>query len=305
MSQKPNTKLIGLFVVGACFAAFFTLLMLQGGSWFRHKSNYVLFFENPVDGLQVGSQVLFRGVPIGSVTDIKVKIDPNNSKVVLTPVYIEIEPHLIKGLGSNQEADKNMDYLVSRGLRATLEKLSFLTGVLQITFDFKPRSPIIYHVHEKDIKELPTAPSTLEQLTAIIDKIAQLPLDQIVKDIQAGFSGFKDLMKSPQLTDSLKNLDLTLQSAQKISVDLEQTAKPTMDRIHAAADSTDKAAQSAHQAFQRAAIMVDENGSTRVNLDKSLKEFSQAVHSIRQLSEELERDPGSILRGKSNSGDVP
>lgn len=49
----------------------------------------MLFFDGSISGLSVGSPVLFRGVPVGRVVEIRLTGDLDNL-VFQTPVFIEL-----------------------------------------------------------------------------------------------------------------------------------------------------------------------------------------------------------------------
>ena len=70
MAKPANKTRIGLFVVGAVGLAILAVAVFGSGSFFTDKRYYVMFFDGTVKGLTVGSPVMFRGVRIGSVSDI-------------------------------------------------------------------------------------------------------------------------------------------------------------------------------------------------------------------------------------------
>ena len=74
MSKQANTKLIGAFVIGAVVLVISGILLFGSGRLFSHQRKFVLFFEDSVKGLNIGAPVDFRGVNIGTVTDIKVVV---------------------------------------------------------------------------------------------------------------------------------------------------------------------------------------------------------------------------------------
>ena len=79
MSKQANTKLIGGFVIGAVVLLIAGILLFGSGKLFSHQKKFVLFFEDSVKGLNIGSPVDFRGVNIGTVTDIKIVLNKRRS----------------------------------------------------------------------------------------------------------------------------------------------------------------------------------------------------------------------------------
>ena len=68
MSAKVNNIRIGIFVLVAIFLLVVGLLAFGARSFFAIKTTYETAIVGEVDGLSVGSAVIFRGVPIGKVS---------------------------------------------------------------------------------------------------------------------------------------------------------------------------------------------------------------------------------------------
>ena len=106
MSKQANTKLIGGFVIGAVVLIMAGILLFGSGKLFSHQKKFVLFFEDSVKGLNIGSPVDFRGVNIGTVTDIKIVLNKKDLSLRI-PVFIEIEPKRIAlQHGDGERAEK-------------------------------------------------------------------------------------------------------------------------------------------------------------------------------------------------------
>ena len=91
MSKHANPTLIGAFVVGAVILAVAAVLLLSSGDLFVQKPRFVLYFKGSVKGLNIGSPVTFRGVNIGTVTNIQLVMGVSESDIRI-PVIIEINP---------------------------------------------------------------------------------------------------------------------------------------------------------------------------------------------------------------------
>ena len=89
MSKSANKTLIGAFVVGATASCCSLSPFSAQARLFQTTSRYVLFFDGSISGLSVGSPVLFRGVPVGRVVEIRLTGDLDNL-VFQTPVFIEL-----------------------------------------------------------------------------------------------------------------------------------------------------------------------------------------------------------------------
>ena len=70
MSQKANYFKLGLFVIGAIAAGIIVLLIIGSGRWFQKRITIETYFNESVQGLDIGSKLKYRGVAIGEVTRI-------------------------------------------------------------------------------------------------------------------------------------------------------------------------------------------------------------------------------------------
>ena len=94
MSKQVNKTLIGAFVVGAIALLVAALVIFGSGAFFKNRPKFVMYFDTSVKGLNVGSPVNFRGVPIGAVTDIQLLFNTEDLKLKI-PVFIELYPERI------------------------------------------------------------------------------------------------------------------------------------------------------------------------------------------------------------------
>ena len=76
METRANHLLIGIFVLIFVVAAFSFVLWLAKLDIDREFRAYYIYFEGSVSGLSQGSDVLYSGIPVGSVAEIV--IDPND-----------------------------------------------------------------------------------------------------------------------------------------------------------------------------------------------------------------------------------
>ena len=97
-------------------------IILGGGRLFSNDMQYVLYFDGSVSGLSTGAPVVFRGVPMGSVTRINLVANTRDSNVTI-PVYIRIdEQSFVRARGSapisESVREEIVRRMVQRGLRA-------------------------------------------------------------------------------------------------------------------------------------------------------------------------------------------
>jgi paraquat-inducible protein B len=324
MSKHANPTIIGAFVVGAVILAVTAVLLLGKGELFVEKPRFVLYFKGSVKGLSIGSPVNFRGVNIGTVTNIQLVMGMSKADIKI-PVTIEINPAnflrsdaMIKGMAESSK--DRLGGLINAGLRAQLQLQSLLTGQLFIQLDFYPDTEVVL-VGDTKYPEIPTIPTPIEKLTR---KLEDIPVDQVMDNIRSIMEGLKQLINSPELHQSLMSLNETLDNInrivkspelQKSIVSLHATLddlgslartidsriEPLSAEMHDTLDETRLAMTQARSTLESAQHLVNDQ-KLLYALDNALAEITSAARSVRDLTDFLERQPQSILRGKTISG---
>jgi paraquat-inducible protein B len=149
-------------------AAFIGIVL--SASWekfFPNNDNLVvMYFDESVKGLTVGSSVVFKGVEVGRVSRIDLIADEEAVKFSI-PVYVRFKPNqqLINVTRRYRYRKEALDSFIEKGLRARLATQSFLTGQLMIELDVVPDTPVVLrHVNDRNILEIPTVLSPTEKL---------------------------------------------------------------------------------------------------------------------------------------------
>ena len=74
-SQQTYYYRVGVFVFSGIALVTIFVLVLVGGDFFTERRVFETYFDESVQGLSVGSAVSFRGVQIGSVSQIGLSRD--------------------------------------------------------------------------------------------------------------------------------------------------------------------------------------------------------------------------------------
>jgi ABC-type transporter Mla subunit MlaD len=91
MATGTNHYKLGLFVLLGLALSLMFVLVLGASNWNEESVRYVSYFDESVQGLEVGSPVKFRGVPVGRVAAIGIAPDQRHVQVtsVLTVANLE------------------------------------------------------------------------------------------------------------------------------------------------------------------------------------------------------------------------
>lgn len=296
MAKKSNPKLIGAFVLGAIALAIVGAIAFGGSKFLAPKQKAVLYFEGSMGGLAVGAPVNFRGVQIGSVTEIKINYDIDN-QVLKIPVIIQILPDMIHVVSGTRDVEKNMEALVERGLRAQLVVQSLVTGQASVEFDFHPQTPVRLVGGFTGLPELPTIPSSMDtmqaNISAVLAKLSQMPIDQLSAQISGAIGNLQQLLADA----SVMMKDVGAQVGPTMA-NLEQTteqAKLLMATANARMGMTEgEPLQTLNDTLKNYGQLADQlQGTTKTlstDLQKTMSTLNAALVSVDDVVSLLERD---------------
>lgn len=325
MSRKFSPAAVGAFVVGAVILTVIAVVVLGSGRFFRTTYTYVLYFTGDVNGLNVGAPVKLKGVEIGSVSAIKLNVShvarlPNASELRI-PVLIELDATSVAEKGAKAQPNpENMKLLVANGLRGQLAMQSFVTGLLYVKMDFLPSTPLnLVNDPSVPFHELPTVPTPLEEAQAkaakFLAKLDQADLTGLVASLRSAVDGLAEITNSPHLRQTLETLPaavdgvkgltddarVALGSIRKLSDHLDTQVDPLGGNLRAATAGAQDALVAATVTLEQLQVTLQPDGPLLYSMSRTLTDLSAAARAIRQVAEELERDPSALLRGRGLS----
>lgn len=297
MAAPTNHWKLGLFVVLGIGAAVLAVVLFGAASMRKETVHYHTYFNESVQGLEVGSPVKFRGVTIGQVSAIEIAPDHR-----LVDVVEELDVADIKRLGlleTGHGKTGKPKFAIPPDLRAQLGSQG-ITGVKFVSIDFfdvksfpPPTLPF-----EPAPRYIPAAPSLIKNLEETITK-AMDRLPEMV-DAVVMIMGRVD-----RLLATLEKEDVSHKASAAIA-----HADQVMTSMHAAIVRLDRA-----NIGEKAAVTIDElhvavtkmnrvldrfdGGVMAADVDTTLRDVSEAAEAIRRLAETLERDPDMLLKGRA------
>ena len=314
MSRQASPTTIGAFVVGAIALAIAAIVLLAGDQWFRQDtSKFVMYFHGSVNGLNAGSPVMFRGVNIGTVTDIQLVVGRTETDVDI-PVIVEIDNTRFVHThpeSPKAETDDDIAELIRLGLRAQLHLQSLLTGQLFIQLNFLPDTPVNLigdGMYQSKYEQIPTLPTPIERLGK---SLQDFPVDKVLKNIVAITEGMDKFVNSPQLTESLTALHAALDELKALVTKINSEASPlaenansmvddaraVLGNINTAVDDAKGALRQAEKTLQSTDDLVSDE-QLAIRMEQALTAITSAARSIQLLAEEIERRPESLIRGR-------
>jgi paraquat-inducible protein B len=296
MPRKPNPKKVGVFVLGGALLIALAVGIWGSGRLFRRHYRYVCYFSGSVNGLDIGSPVKYRGVPVGRVVDMRVHFEQSKEDTRI-PVFIELAEGRLKELGVNDGLDKKiLRELIDRGLRARLESISLVTGQLYVNLDLFPDNQAdLVHSAPGTYPEIPTMPTTLEEagksLNAILRQMKNIDFGSALKSLALTIDGINRLVNKPAIGATLAELPSTVAS-------LRQLARSLGTELSGLSTSLQATLEELRQSLGGARALIGMRGPVVVELQRTFIGVQKAADSIRALAEFLQRNPNALIVGK-------
>ncbi len=326
MATRAQKIKVGVFLIAS-------LVLLVGGalvvSGFKRgtKTTYNMKFNESILGLNRGGLVEYLGVPVGTVSAIRVTPD--------SQAYVEIQV----------EDDK---VTLHKGVTAQLVIYSLATGMMAISLEGgDPAEPVL-----SIDSEIPTKPSLLGSASSSVEDLLE-NLNELAADIKVGFEG----IEKGQFKQTLDKLDKAVENAgdtlaeakdtlksfgdkaeggvddvRELVADIRAEIKPLSESITELADNANKFVTTANAKIEplelgeteetvREALagidelaealkttvtgldkasetMILETGNIEYSLRDTLRTVNETLEAIRSLAVLLERNPSSVVYGK-------
>lgn len=301
-ATTTNHWKLGLFVVGGIAAMIAVLFWIGAQRFHRESFAAVAFFDETVQGLDVGSPMKFRGVTVGTVANITIAPDHRHVQVT-SDVYVDAVRSL--GLGTGAPDPASGQPFMPENLRVQLVAAG-ITGVRYLEVDFfdparHPPPPLPF---SPPWNYVPSAPSTLLSLQeAALDFANRLPAigDQATATLAEGRETFGSVRR---LSDELQGNDGRLT---RLLARLDATADTLQTAVRESQPAaTASALRDASASVAGAATGVSSSaGDVREDLRADLVALRDTLDSVRALVESIDRDPSLLVRGRRAEGAFP
>ena len=249
-----------------------------------------MHFYQSMRGLSVGAPIDFRGLELGRVTDIRINYD-RERKTFAAVVRADLFPQrlgeayeqLLAGEnGESPEPELMFLRMVEDGLRAQLRTGNLITGQLYVALDFLARPGKLEIDPDQRPLEIPTKAGSLEQIQEriadIVEKIDGVPFEEIGGNLRKTLEGAERLLGelrtelAPEARKALEGVQQTLEQTQKTIGDLNSS-------------------------------LASPDSPLQMNAGQAMEQVDRAARSLRNLSDYLQRNPDSLLRGRRDGGD--
>jgi phospholipid/cholesterol/gamma-HCH transport system substrate-binding protein len=319
-SAPTNHWKLGLFVVVGFMLMLGTVAWLGARSLRKEVGRYYSYFDESVQGLEVGSPIKFRGVTIGTVGKIDIANDHRHVEITSELGKAELTRLGLDMVIGPIDPDKPRKLEQGLGLRAQLVS-SGLTGVKFLQLDFFPVAenpePVLpFLVPENYIPAVPSTMKNIEDsLVRVVQRLPEL-VDQmgaILNKVDFILGGLKDKDLPERLVAVLDNANTVLGEAQKrisgldtskLSKDASKTlrglseAVGKMNALLGRVDGDKGLLSSVTRASDALGDTVRGADGVGGQLEGTLTAVEKAAKSIQKLANALEKDPDMLLKGR-------
>jgi paraquat-inducible protein B len=331
MSKKANPATIGIFICVALVLGVGAILLVSSAKLFSKTQKFILYFDGSVLGLNPGAPVKFRGVTVGSVREILIHHNQHEQDRAM-PVIVELDQSVLKNKSDRvvDLSDKQVfKRAVDRGLRATIEAQSIVTGLLYVEIQFySAAAPPEFHQLRQEYLEIPTQQTKIQLL---IENIADIDFKQLmaqmstlagnlqtnlgalnVKDINDGLTNLltklNQLVGSGDLTNAVSSLHKTLD---KLSARIDPLAdqaegllgdaRKTVGDARLAIGDARKSLAHFDETLRSAQDVIAPQAALRRELATTMQDISEAARSVTALADFLNRNPNALISGRKSS----
>ena len=301
---------LGIFTLIAIVAGIAMAFGLGARATTSETVRFDTYFDESVEGLEIGSPVKYRGVKIGSVSAIEIAPDHQKVDVGLALAAVDV-----RRLGLETIPPELRTQLGTQGI----------TGVKYVDIDFfdpKANPPPVLPF-EPPARYIPAAPSVIKGLTedlgamlqrlpavadattAVLQRIdriledfegQRLParFEKAVEDIDGAAGDIRVLLRH---IDKAHIPDKTASAMDGLSTALAKV-NVMMDRI----GGDGGLVASTQRATDRLGDLGRNASGSAGDLQKTLRDLDEAAQAIRDLAQELERDPEMLVKGRPSGG---
>ncbi len=317
MSTPINHWKLGLFVVVGIAATLGAVVFFGGRAFQKETVSYKTFFDESVQGLELGSPVKFRGVTIGSVVAIDVASDRRHVEVTYE-LGVKVLDAL--GLAVQKLFGEKRRLHIPPDLRAQLAATG-ITGVKFIQLDFfeeKANPPLVVpfkvpenhipavgsmmkNLEDSVVRAVDNFPAVVAQLLSVLDRVnailtdlegERLPqrlgetvtlINALVKDVNGALVELAPGKLSKDAQAALQNLNESITHLndvlRRVGGDrgLAASLQQTSDSVGAMAEKADRVGPA---------------------IEDASRDVQGAARAVQRLADALELDPDMLLKGR-------
>lgn len=324
MEQARQYHRLGLFLMVSITIIVGVLLTLGGRKLFQPSFTFETYFDGSVAGLDIGSKVRYRGVPLGQVSEIVTSAAEYESNTPLAQRrnYIVVRAKVSISAGEVKEFGQDATQLIRLGLRAQMQPEG-ITGQQYVALEIMDpaKYPPLPFPWSPKYSYLPSAPSPTGEIIANIQQVLaslnQVDVKKLVENVDRLVLSLNSKVNqvpvgaiAAQMQSVLKSTDVAIAHVNAaaatpgIQESIENVAAITA-RLRQLTDSGD---------LDRTISHIDDTvarlngliGDNQYDLRVIVQDLRTTVENLRSLSATVKRYPaGALISGPPAKVQLP
>jgi paraquat-inducible protein B len=225
-------------------------------------------------------------------------------------VRYQIEPERILGIGAKdvfKTPAEAADVLVKRGLRATLQSASLITGQQEVALTFDPKAPPATVSMQGPDFVLPSIgsggfTSLTASATELLNQLNTIPFTQMGQQLTSILGGLNDATASPEMRQTLKHLSATVANADEMLRQLNSGLTPAAQQLPAMTAELQRTLANSNKLLLSLDNAYGNNTSFNRELERLLRQTNEAMSSLSALADLLARHPEALIKGRPGGG---
>ncbi len=330
MKTKVSPTVVGFFVLGALLLGIVALMSFGSFNFLTKPERFMVYFDESVSGLDLGSAVKFRGVRVGRVSQVSITYDPATQDSVVA-VLCEFNRNVLTDPAGNpiDLADRaELEELIAAGLRAELGIAGLATGLLYVELDMK--DPSEHPVPERnlvpvDFAIIPAVPSAISEFQASLgqilnnikdvdlaglaremhgllsdtrEQIQNLDTTGISTEITSTARAYRKIAEAPEIPSILTNLDGALVDLRSTLEQIDESVGPTAEELALTLQRLRENLDALEDATTKASRFITAQNGLGTEAADALRQLGDAARAVGRLADFLERNPNALLTGR-------
>jgi paraquat-inducible protein B len=331
VKTKVSPAVVGFFVLGALILGMVGLFSFGSVHFFSKPQRFIVYFDESIHGLDLGSPVKLRGVRVGRVARINLRYLAQENRSVVA-VVCELNRDAIRderGLEVDISDRAQLEALIQRGLSAQLGVIGLATGLLYVELDFREgEEPLESTVHLTDPQYavMPAVPSTIAEfqasLTEILSdvkrvdfaglgrelrglmvdtrrKLNELDTKALSEEVTQAARSVSQLAASPHIERTLENLNGAVSDLRTTLAKIDAAVDPASAELTGALEQARTTLATFNDTAQTAQRFINAQTGLGAEAATALQQLGEAAQSIARLVDYLERHPNALITGRA------
>jgi phospholipid/cholesterol/gamma-HCH transport system substrate-binding protein/paraquat-inducible protein B len=318
VSTRANYFKLGIFIISAVAFLILALIFMGLGALHQDKVMIETYFNESVQGLDVGSPLRFKGVKVGSIERIRFVFNKYHDFAASPYRYVLVEMSLDPDSAMLMHAKGNVSAEIAaeveNGLRVRIAPQG-LTGTAYLEMDYvdPARNVPLPIAWTPEYYYVPSSPSTIARLEETFElfsktlrKVEEAGVDQAVMNMNELLQTTKKAVEDTHMAALSQNVDslitelrhtndnLNSAISSKESKEAIKNLTETLSNMKASTENLPATIDNLRRLLREANSMLS---SQRDEVQGILQQGKQVFENLNDLTGEAKRNPSRLIFG--------